>query len=735
MKTLKLTVDDYVAIIAIDQPGSGINTVTLEMITEFHDILDEIEQDNTIRAAILYSAKKDRFIAGADIQIIKSFKIAQKAFEFSRKHQQLLNRIYHLGIPVIAAIHGPALGSGLETAIACHYRIATDHPVTRFALPDVKLGLCPAGGGTQHLPRLVGINEALSMLLSGQNIYARRAKEINLVNELIHADGLIRAAKNVAEKLTGEKSNAEDYHNLNGSGNNSLVSGTRDRQKISNSKLSGRAVASSSARIGFTENNPIMRRLIYSKAEKDIQVRTRGLYPAPKSILNCVKYGLQHGMEKGLGFETETFEYLAGTPESQQLIDNYILIQRSRKNPSESKPVPVSHIGLLGAGLMGSGITSVSIQNGFQITLKDRDFSSAIRGKKTVWEDLEPDVNAGAISEFERDRLLSGIYLTDQLSDLQNLPLIIEAVFEDLSVKHAVLKETEPILPDNGIFATNTSAIPIAEIAKAAKRPERIIGMHYFSPVQKMPLLEVIRSEITDEEVVSTACDVGIRQGKHVIVVSDSPGFYVTRILMPMLNEALLLLEEGADIRIVDTAMKNFGFPVGPITLIDEAGIDVVLHITETMNSIFKKREIRISQTIHRLYEAGYSGRKNLNGFYEYRNKKKVLNEDIYHFFGGSGRKDFILEEIQERISLMMINEAVVCLQEDILQHPNDGDTGAMLGMGFPPVLGGPFRYIDRLGARRIWNRLEYLRGIHGDRFKPAGILSDHIRSNKRFYA
>ena len=313
---------------------------------------------------------------------------------------------------------------------------------------------------------------------------------------------------------------------------------------------------------------------------------------------------------------------------------------------------------------------------------------------------------------------------------------MIEAVFEDLELKKKILAEAEAATPDHCIFATNTSSLPISEIAAEAKRPEQVLGMHYFSPVQKMPLLEIITTEKTADWVTATAYDVGVKQGKTVIVVNDGPGFYTTRILAPYMNEALLLLEDGASIKYLDDIMKDFGFPVGPMALLDEVGIDVGAHVGDTMKPLFEGRnpESRSSTKAHELMEAGYLGRKNGKGLYTYDKKKKEVNLEVYNYFKGDDRQNPRKESAQLRMALMMVNEAVHCLQEGIIKSPVDGDLGALLGLGFPPFTGGPFRYIDQIGAEWVRHHLEEFTKELGPRFTPAPMLVDYARSKKKFY-
>ena len=410
----------------------------------------------------------------------------------------------------------------------------------------------------------------------------------------------------------------------------------------------------------------------------------------------------------------------------------------SKKNPLEDKKRNVRRMGVLGAGLMGSGITEVSIEDGIQVWLKDQKLEAAIDGENTIRENLDKKVSKHIISDFERDEKMSLVHPTVTYDAFDTVDLVIEAVFEDLELKKKIVEEVENVSADNTIFASNTSSLPIAKIAENAKRPENVVGMHYFSPVQKMPLMEIIKTEKTADWVVATAFDVGLRQGKNVIVVNDGPGFYTTRILAVYMNEALLMLEEGARIEDLDSAMKQFGFPVGPVALLDEVGIDVGAHVADTLSDKFEARGARTSKKSKELMEDDYLGRKNRRGFYKYEEeskKKKDINIEVYQYFGGIDRKTFDPKEIQERLSLMMINEAVLCLQENILQNPTDGDLGAILGLGFPPFLGGPFRYIDRVGIESFIGNMESYRAGHGNRFKPADLLNEMKSKGTDFHS
>ncbi|MFC1817151.1 3-hydroxyacyl-CoA dehydrogenase NAD-binding domain-containing protein, partial [Thermodesulfobacteriota bacterium] len=396
------------------------------------------------------------------------------------------------------------------------------------------------------------------------------------------------------------------------------------------------------------------------------------------------------------------------------------------------------------AGFMGAGIANVCAMHAMKVLLKDISYEAVGAGEKAIWDDFARKVKKRALSAFERDQIFSRITGTTNFRGFSKVELVVEAVFEDLKLKQEILAQTETQVSDSCIFASNTSSLPIQAIAKNAGRPEQVIGMHYFSPVPRMPLLEIIVTDKTADWVIATATDVGIQQGKTVIVVKDGPGFYTTRILAPLLNEAILLLEEGGDIRQIDTEIKRFGFPVGPLTLLDEVGIDVGAHVSGgVLGELFASRGLSSSDVMVRLDQAGFKGRKNKKGFYCYetpllkklaRKKKKKVNPKVYDFFGGKARKTFDPAEIQDRLSFVMINEAACCLQEGIISSPQDGDLGAVLGLGFPPFLGGPFRNIDGTGIAKVVSKLKELEEKHGPRFTPAQILIDMQKSNQRFY-
>lgn len=706
MSYLDIRTEDNIAVVTLDQPDSKVNKLDEDLINAFEELMDEYEDDSDLQGIVIISGKEGNFIAGADVEMLKNKPAPEGIEEISRRGNELLLRLENYNKPVVAAIHGACIGGGNEVAMACHYRVASKDSATTFGQPEVKLGLLPGGGGTQRLPRLIGLQNALTYELTGKNIYPRQAYKMGLVDELTHKDAILTAAKKAINKINSGKFSRKDKRGLG-------------------AKL--------------LEGNPIGRKIIFSQARKRAQSNTQGNYPAPFKIIDCIEEGYKNGFKAGLEKESIGFGELADTKESKALVNLFFSMQGAKKNPDKDIAKEVKKIGVLGAGLMGSGIADVSVNNDYRVLLKDQDIEPAAKGEQAIWEDLDKKVTKHIISSFERDRILGLVTPTDTYKGFENVDLVIEAVFEDLDLKRNIVKEVEKHVPEGCIFASNTSSLPISKIAEASRSPEQVIGMHYFSPVPKMPLIEIIKTDKTADWVTATAREVGIQQGKHVIVVNDGPGFYTTRILAPFMNEALMLLEEGVSIEQLDKDMKNFGFPVGPAALFDEVGIDVAAHITEVLNPMFSERGVEPSAIPQELFDDRYKGKKNKKGFYNYeqqnsKKKKKEPNQEIYKYFGGSGRKSIDTEDLQMRMALVMINEAALCLQEDILENPTDGDLGAILGLGFPPFLGGPFRYIDRLGAAEVVKRMERFENEIGVRFKPAPILKEYASSGKSFH-
>ena len=707
--TLSTVVRDGIAVITLDVPDAPVNTFARVVREEFVTILDRLERDQEIRAAVIRSGKPDVWVAGADIEEFLEIETSSQAEAMSRDGHALLDRLQKLRTPVVAAIHGACLGGGLEAALACAYRVASDAPKTVFGLPEVQIGLIPGAGGTQRLPRLIGLEAALDMILTGRNVRAKKALQVGLVHELVHPA--------ILDDIAIARARA-------------LADGAIRRDA---------PVGPNGPRHLLLDENRVGRALVLRQAREKVLARTRGHYPAPLAALDAVATGYAHGPDRGFREESRLFGELAVSEVSRQLVFLFFATTALKKDPGVADPpppAPVRKIAIIGAGFMGAGIASIAVPQGTLVRLKDADHARVGKGLAAVREVLRDRVTKKQITRQQLEDSMALVGGTIDYSGFGSVDLVIEAVFEDLAVKQRVLHETEGVTRADTIFASNTSTIPISRIAEASHRPARVIGMHFFSPVPKMPLLEVIVTPKTTPDVTTTVVAYGKTLGKTVIVVNDAPGFFANRILAPYINEAGLLLDEGVAVDAVDRALVEFGFPVGPITLVDEVGLDIAGKSGAIMVDAFGTR-MSPSQSLQRVVAAGRTGRKGKKGFYRYDGdgKKGGVDPSVYELLPTGGRRvEVPADEIQRRCVLAMVNEAARCLQEGILRSPRDGDVGAVFGIGFPPFRGGPFRYVDSLGAERVVRALEGLNTDRAPRFSPAQSLIEMARAGTRFY-
>jgi 3-hydroxyacyl-CoA dehydrogenase/enoyl-CoA hydratase/3-hydroxybutyryl-CoA epimerase len=694
---------DNIAVITLDVPGEKMNTLKAEFGTEVRALLRQIRENHDIRGVVLISAKEDNFVAGADINMIGRCKTALEAEALAKQGQQVMAEIHAMPVPVVAAIHGACLGGGLELALACHARLCTDDAKTVLGLPEVQLGLLPGSGGTQRLPRLIGVSTALEMILTGKQLRARQALKVGLVDEVVPASILLEAA---VERV---KNGVPEHRRL------------PVRERV----LAG----------------PLGRTVLFNLVGKKTEQKTLGNYPATTRILQVIETGLAHGISSGYEAEARAFGELAMTPQSQSLRHIFFASTDLKKDPGASaESGPLRAVGILGGGLMGGGIAFVTACKGkLPVRIKDINANGINHALKYSWDLLDKKVRRRHIRASERDSQLALISGTTDYSGFSHRDVVIEAVFEDLALKQKMVTEVEQHCAPHTVFASNTSSLPIGDIAALAARPEQVIGLHFFSPVEKMPLVEVIPHAGTSERTIATTVKLAKKQGKTPIVVADKAGFYVNRILAPYINEAIRLLTEGQRIESIDKALVKFGFPVGPIQLLDEVGIDTGTKIIPVLEEAYGERFRPPANVIDAILNDDRKGRKNNRGFYLYgekgRKSKKQPDPAIYALVGSTGQKNEFNEQLMaERCVMLMLNEAARCYDEQVVRSARDGDIGAVFGIGFPPFLGGPFHYMDTLGAREVVAILQRLAVQHGPRFTPCESLLQRAEQGLTFW-
>ncbi|MBA6265037.1 fatty acid oxidation complex subunit alpha FadJ [Colwellia sp. Bg11-12] len=705
--------DNGIAHLVMDVIGESMNTLKAEFSEEIDTVLKEIRNDSTIKGIVLLSGKKDSFVAGADINMLASCQSASEATALSRQGQLIFDQIESLSIPVVAAINGACLGGGLELAMACHARICSDNVKTALGLPEVQLGLLPGSGGTQRLPKLVGIQKALDMMLTGKQLRAKQALKAGLIVDVVPNSILVSAAENLVLAAQGKASKIK-----------------KSQRKIS---MLDKAL----------EGNAVGRKIIFNQATKSVLAKTKGNYPSPLKIIDCVRSGIEKSSVRGYQTEADHFGELVMSPESAQLRQIFFATTDMKKEQGiegvDAKPI--HRVGVLGGGLMGGGIAFVSATKAnVDVRIKDIAPQGISHAMKYGYDILNKKVKRRFMLKSEMQKQLAKITGCVDYSGFKNVDMVIEAVFEDLSLKQKMVDDMESICSEHTIFASNTSSLPIGKIAEKALRPENVIGLHYFSPVDKMPLAEIIAHSKTSDQTISTTVAFAKKQGKTPIVVQDKAGFYVNRILAPYMNEAALLLLEGESIGKLDKALVNFGFPVGPIQLLDEVGIDIGAKIGPILQAELGER-FAAPEAFNKLISDKRLGKKVQKGFYLYKDKqgkkvtKKLVDESVYSLLNIIIKDQKTNDELVQRCVFMMLNEAARCLDEGIIRNARDGDIGAIFGIGFPPFLGGPFHYMDTLGAETIVNKLNLWSNELGERFKPCQALINMAETGNKYYS
>lgn len=644
---LRLKIDDSIATITFDREGSGANLFDRETLLTLGERLDEVAANSSLRGLLLRSAKPAIFIAGADLTALSSAE-GDQLRELIELGQRTFNRLEDLSIPTVAAIHGACVGGGLELALACDWRVASDASATRIGLPETQLGILPAWGGTTRLPRLLGLPKALPLILSGKLLKAAAAKHKGVVDAVVPREHLDRFARGMLER--GRRS--EPSHTL--------------------------------------IHNPLAVRIIRHRAASDLEARTRGLYPGPQAALEVACEGILESRDQSLARERDAILRLAPLPETRQLLRLFFLRERARKHrPVETEPASIERCAVIGAGVMGSGIAYWLSTRGLKVILRDVSPKALGRGMGTIGKLYDKARSKRVLDATEAARGLDRIHPSAEPVPLHRCQLVIEAASEEMAIKRKIFADLSERVAPGTLLATNTSALPIGELAGSVRHPERLLGLHFFNPVHRMQLVEVVRTPKTSDESIATAFAFVRRIGKLPVLVRDAPGFLVNRILLPYLVEAAELFAQGVDPEEIDRAMLDFGMPMGPLRLLDEVGLDVAVHVAGTLAAAFPER-MKVPTVARTLCDSGALGRKEGRGFYDYR-EREIRPNSAARALQEAPRP--APADLATRLADRMSAEAQRCLDEGIAESADDIDLAMILGTGYAPFRGGPLTH------------------------------------------
>lgn len=701
---------DGVATLAIDLKDRPMNVITPQFIEQLGALIEKVAADEHVKGAIITSGKSS-FMAGADLKGLEElFKgtDAESLLKGSMAFNNLLRRMETCGKPMVAAITGTALGGGLEICLACHYRVAADAEGSSLGLPEVLVGLLPGGGGTQRLPRLIGVKAALPLMLQGTHVKPAKALELGIVHKVTPSDQLLAEAKRWLMESPDpiQPWDKKGYKVPGGAG-----------------QFDPR----------FVETFMIGTALMHKETWHN--------YPAPAAIMSCVYEGLQVPIETGLKIEGRYFVSLLLNPVARNMIRTVFVnkgaADKLARRPKGYDKTKVKKLGILGAGMMGSGIAYVSAMVGIEVVLIDREIKYSEKGKAYSQAILEKRVSQGRMKQEKAEAVLALIKPTTDYADLAGCDFVIEAVFEDREIKADVTKKTEAVIAETAVFASNTSTLPITGLAEASSRPDQFIGLHFFSPVDKMPLVEIIRGKKTSDGALARAMDFVQQIKKTPIVVNDSRGFYTSRFCGAYINEGITMVAEGVLAALIENGARMAGMPVGPLALMDEVSIDLSYHIREqTKKDLGESYAPASGDAVIDLFFAKLDriGKKAGKGFYEYPpDGKKYLWPGLKEHFPIAENQPSV-EEVKRRLLYAQSLDAARCLEEGVLTDPADGDVGALLGLGFPPYTGGPLSLIDTVGVAEFVRQCDEMAEKYGPRFTPPKLLRDMAERGESFY-
>lgn len=687
--------DDRVCVLTFDRPDSGANIFDAVTLNELNEHVDLIESDASLRGLIIASAKKSIFIAGADLKTLLKRAQTGELRAFIVEGQRIFNRIATLKIPTVAAIHGACAGGGYELTLACDWRVASGDPATRIGLPETTLGMIPSWGGCTRLPRLIGFERAADVILKGKLYSAQKALKLGLVDEIAPRDQLVDLAR---------------------------------------TKL----------REGKRKISPM------PKIEQTIPA-PREHNPAPARALEVIQKSLFASTEQSLAFELDAIVDLGKTESTQNLIRNFFLAEKYRKGTSKAPTEKVAHAAVIGAGVMGSGIAQWLSSHGVTVILRDVSRDQVDRGLANIEKTYADAVQRGSMTEEKAKQGRARIVASTAPMELRGVQFVIEAVSEKIEIKKEIFRDLSMQIGPKTIVATNTSALRVSELAAVTIAPERVIGLHFFNPVSRMKLVEVVVAGETSDDTKEHSLAFVRQVGKLPVVVRDSPGFLVNRVLFPYLLDAAELFEAGLDAQKIDNALLEWGMPMGPLRLIDEIGVDVTIDIAATLEKAFGRRD-HAPAVLFWLREGGMLGRKSGRGVYRYEGKTPTPNESLTEWRRGlhgepegaegpnippDWRRDPRLrlneEKLAERLVFLMVNEAARCLEEQVVDLPEDADYGMILGTGFAPSRGGPLRFAEHFGLKKIVDEMNRLAQTD-DKFEPCEILKKRARDGTKFY-
>ena len=713
---INYTIDQNVAVISWAMTSSPMNVLNDESIPQFEAALQRAFADESIKGVIITSEKPE-FVAGADLKMIlrNNDKEPTEMLKVSSELNRVLRSIETSGKPTVAAMNGTALGGGYEICLACHHRIALNNPKTQIGLVEVTIGLLPGGGGTQRLPRMIGIQAALPLLVEGKKVGVQEAKSLGMVDDI---------ADSPAEMM------AKAHAWIAANGTSARPKPIKPWDEVD--RKTGKIVGKDNFKVPGGNVQSVVGAQTFGAGTAMLMDKTKGNYPAPLEIMACVYEGLQVNIDRALVIEARHFVKVATSKVAKNMIQTLFLgMNEANKGASRPKDIPktdVKKLGVLGAGLMGAGIAYVSAQAGIEVILKDVSVEAAEKGKDYARALLQKGVERGKVDASKVDGILNLIKPTADAQDLPGCDLIIEAVFENRDLKAQVTKEAEPMLIENGVFASNTSTLPIGGLAQASAKPENFIGIHFFSPVDKMMLVELIMGRQTSDYALAVAIDFTRKIRKTPIVVNDSRGFYTSRCFGTYSSEGMELLKDGVNPVLIENGGKDAGMPVGPLAVTDEVALDLVYRIAgQGINDGAVREDDTSYQVAKQFVELGRLGKKTKAGFYDYNDdRSKKLWPGLQDLFPRAEQQP-TLDEVKTRLLYRQAIEAVRCFEENVVRTKLDADLGSILAWGFPAYTGGALSFVDFVGIDTFVNTLDRLADQYGERFRPTAQLRERV--------